>query len=296
MSVNVQSAPTPLELVAQGLRLRVWDHGGDGLPVVLFVHGYLDTGRSFDAIARALAGQARCLALDLRGHGDSDRVGAGGSYHLLDHVKDLALVTTALHERGLGIDLLVGHSMGGNVCFLFAGADPASVPRLLLVDNCGGPAEESDEVPSRLHELVASVRSKKAAFQPAPSLEEALARLRGMNPGLTEAGARRMLEPVMRPRADGRLDFPFDAGLRGPTPVRWPEAAWLALAARLTMPVVVVRATDGYVSADAPTPERLAAMKSARMIEVTGGHHLHVDQPTSIADVVCDLLAAAIAG
>ena len=35
-------------VTAQGLTLRLWDHEGDG-PVALFVHGYLDTGRSFDA-------------------------------------------------------------------------------------------------------------------------------------------------------------------------------------------------------------------------------------------------------
>src|SRR4051812_12935645 len=117
--------PVPRVVEANGLKLRLWDHARAG-PVVLFVHGYLDTGRSFDAVADALV-HVRCLALDMRGHGQSDRVGPGGSYHLLDHLKDLAVVLDTLEKKGERVDALVAHSMGGNVAYLLAGAAPALV-------------------------------------------------------------------------------------------------------------------------------------------------------------------------
>ena len=88
------ASPVARVVEANGLKLRLWDHARSG-PIVLFVHGYLDTGRSFDAVADDLA-EFRVLALDLRGHGQSERVGAGGSYHLLDHLKDLAVVLDTL--------------------------------------------------------------------------------------------------------------------------------------------------------------------------------------------------------
>jgi pimeloyl-ACP methyl ester carboxylesterase len=74
------------DVMVQGLRLRLWDHAPahHDLPKVLCIHGALDTGRSFDAVAGAVGDRARVIAVDLRGHGGSDVVGPGGSYHLLD--------------------------------------------------------------------------------------------------------------------------------------------------------------------------------------------------------------------
>ena len=70
--------PTPQNLhLAGGMCLRIWDFGGDG-PVTLALHGFLDTGRSFAGVAQHWGPTQRILALDWRGHGESDRVGKGG--------------------------------------------------------------------------------------------------------------------------------------------------------------------------------------------------------------------------
>jgi pimeloyl-ACP methyl ester carboxylesterase len=271
------------------LRLRLWDHGGAG-PRVLFVHGFLDTGRSFDAVARELMGTARCLCLDLRGHGESDRAGPGGSYHLLDHVKDVSLVLRKLAERGESPALLVGHSMGGNVALMLAGTLADDVPPVLLLDALGPPAEDPEDQPDRLARLLASLERDKP-FSTFASLDDALDRLQTYNPGLTREGARRMAAPVLRETEDGRLAFPFDARLRGPTPVRYPEAMWSALCARVTRPVRVLRAENGYVPDGEPATTRLAAMPDAQLTTLPGvGHHLHVDAPAAVADAVRALL------
>lgn len=281
--------PVPRTIESQGLKLRLWDHGRPG-PVVLFVHGYLDTGRSFDAVAAELP-DMRCLALDLRGHGQSDRVGAGGSYHLLDHMKDLAIVLSALAKKGEAVEVLVAHSMGGNVAYLLAGAMPSLVKRLLLVDTCGAPPEEPEEVPGRLEELMKSVLAEKRPFSSVASLTEAAEKIRAQNPGLSPLGAERMVKHAMVDDGHGRLAFPLDPKLRGPSPVRWPEAAWLALAARMTMPVRVLRAADGYVPEGETTERRLATMRRAAMKTIAGGHHLHVEAPAEVVVVVCEIMS-----
>ena len=284
-------------LVVQGLRLRVWDHGGEGLPRALFVHGYLDTGRSFDAVAHELRDEVHCLALDWRGHGQSDRVGAGGSYHLLDHLKDLSFVLHLLTEQSLGIDVLVAHSMGGNIALLLAGATPAAVPALVLVDSLGAPPEDPAEQPARIAEVLSSLHAKKRAFSPVPSIEAARDRLRAMNAGLSEAAALRMVEHALVPRSDGGFDFPFDPQLRGPTPVRWAEETWLEVCRRAVMPVVLLRAADGYLpggnnehNLGDPFFARLTTLRRGRCIHVAGGHHLHVERPDAIAQSVRDLI------
>lgn len=279
------ASPVPRVVEANGLKLRLWDHARSG-HVALFVHGYLDTGRSFDAVADELL-EMRCLALDMRGHGQSERVGGGGSYHLLDHMKDLAVVVNTLEKRGEAVDVLVAHSMGGNVAFLLAGAMPALVKRLVLVDTVGPPPEDPEEAPARLEELVKSVLADKRAFASVASIDDAAEKIMQQNNGLSKDGALRMVRHVMVAGDDGRsLQFPFDPRLRGPSPVRWPEAMWLATAKRMTMPVVVVRATNGYVPDGSTTDARVAAMKHGRVRTVDGGHHLHVEHPRDLAAAV----------
>lgn len=282
------TSPVARDVYARALRLRLWDHGGEG-PVALFLHGYLDTGRSFDAVAAALRGQARVLCLDWRGHGQSDEVGAGGSYHLLDHLKDLASVVEALKSTGEAPEIVVAHSMGGNIALLFAGALPEETRRLLLVDALGAPAEAPEEQPERLASVLRAV-AKVRPFQAFSTVDEAVSRLRSMNPGLSERGARRMAEPALRRGDDGLLRFPFDPRLRGPTPVRWPEEMWLSLCRRVKARVRVLRAEHGYLPDDEIMAGRIRAL-SAELEEVPAApHHLHVERPDVLARAVRALL------
>jgi pimeloyl-ACP methyl ester carboxylesterase len=281
-------APVARVVEANGLKLRLWDHeraaSSPSLPVALFVHGYLDTGRSFDAVCDELT-DVHCLALDMRGHGQSDRVGGGGSYHLLDHLKDLAIVVSEVKP-----DVLVAHSMGGNIAFLLAGSTPSLVNRLLLVDTCGPPPEDPEDAPARLAELVQSVLAPKKPFSTVASVDEAADKIAQQNVGLSREGAMHMVRHVMVER-DGRLEFPFDPKLRGPSPIRWPEPMWRAMSKRMTMPVLVLRASDGYVPEGETTDGRLSEMRQAKMRTLSGPHHLHVDRPHDVAVAVRELLA-----
>jgi pimeloyl-ACP methyl ester carboxylesterase len=288
--------PTPRSINVADLVLRVWDHGGGG-PAVLFAHGYLDTGRSFDAIADALGDDARVLAIDFRGHGDSDVGGPGGSLHLLDHAKDLSEAIVTVEQALLDGDRLaavVGHSMGGNLSLLVAGSIPERVQRLLLLDSMGAPSEQPEDQPERIANLLRS-HGRDKPFSTFATLDDAMDRLQQYNHGLTRQGARRMAEPALRPDPEdpSRLRFPFDARLRGPTPVRWPEAMWRSLCARITAKVRVLRAEQGYVPEGEPVSSRLAAMRDVTMRTVPNvSHHLHVDAPDEVADEVRALIGS----
>jgi pimeloyl-ACP methyl ester carboxylesterase len=286
------SKPHATTVEAQGLALRVWDHGAPSPSArrVLFVHGYLDTGRSFDTVcAHVRDADIHALALDLRGHGQSDRVGAGGSYHLLDHVKDLAIVL-----RALAVDTLVGHSMGGNIALLTIGARPSLVKRVVFVDAIGAPPEDAADQADRVGELIDSVLEPKRPFSSVASVPEAAAKIQAQNAGLSNEAALRMVRDVMVPAsgasAEGALAFPFDPRLRGPSPVRWAEPMWLALCARIAaanVAATLVRASDGYVVEGETTDARVAAMKATTHV-LAGPHHLHVEKPLELARIIAD--------
>ena len=94
--------PTSHVYFSQRLRLHYVDWGNTGAEPVLLVHGGRDHCRSWDWVARALQEKYHVIAVDLRGHGDSEWM-RGGTYTTTDYVYDIAQLTTTaeLSQSGL---------------------------------------------------------------------------------------------------------------------------------------------------------------------------------------------------
>ena len=112
--------------------LAVDDGGSGGLPVV-FVHSLAGNSTHWSKQLEHLRRTRRAVALDLRGHGRSERP-RNGDYTIAGMAGDVAAVVDTL---GLDKFVLVGHSMGGGVALEYAGAHPDRVAGLVLVDPIG---------------------------------------------------------------------------------------------------------------------------------------------------------------
>jgi pimeloyl-ACP methyl ester carboxylesterase len=100
---------------------------GDGDTLVVFVHGVLDRGRSFDRVAECLADECRMLTYDRRGYGSA--VDAPGAPVDIDgHVDDLLDV---LDGRNV---VVVGHSFGGVTALGAALRAPELVDAVVLYE------------------------------------------------------------------------------------------------------------------------------------------------------------------
>ena len=123
-----------------GLRLhyRTWgDADQSGLDIVL-VHGLSSASHIWDLVAPQLAEAHRVLAVDQRGHGESDQPESG--YDFPSIVSDLHGVLSAANVRLPA--LLVGHSWGASVVVRYAAEHPSAVAGLALVDGgIGSPGE-----------------------------------------------------------------------------------------------------------------------------------------------------------
>jgi 2-succinyl-6-hydroxy-2,4-cyclohexadiene-1-carboxylate synthase len=96
---------------------------------LLLLHGFTQTGRGWDEVARHLAGERyRPLAPDLRGHG------AAASRRPIDFDACVADVARLGGERFA----LAGYSMGGRLALHVALAHPARVSRLVLISTTAG--------------------------------------------------------------------------------------------------------------------------------------------------------------
>ena len=114
---------------SDGLRLHLLRWSEEGVPMLL-VHGFGNEAHIWDDFAPAVAPHYQVLALDQRGHGDSDWAGEGG-YEYDHYLADLEAVV-----EGLGFErlVLVGHSLGGRVSMRYAGRHPDRMAGLVIVD------------------------------------------------------------------------------------------------------------------------------------------------------------------
>lgn len=110
-----------------GHRLYLEDAGGSG-PCVLFSHGFLLDHTIWARQVAGLAGAARRVAYDERGHGMSDCHGA----YAFDDLADDAIAL--LDDLGIERAILAGHSQGGWLSMSAALRHPDRVAGLVLVD------------------------------------------------------------------------------------------------------------------------------------------------------------------
>lgn len=164
----VQSPPVAggldLDLPGRGVRLRATRWPGSGTPVLL-LHGLASTRRFWDLVVPGLAGLP-VLALDQRGHGDSDR--PEGPY---DGSTIVADALTALDAVGLSRVVVVGHSWGAWSALRLAAAAPSRVLAVVAVDGGVG----------RLRDVAATREQARAALEPpreALAVEQLRERLR----------------------------------------------------------------------------------------------------------------------
>lgn len=121
-----------VDLPGSGVRLRATRWAGEGVPVLL-LHGLASSRRFWDLVVPDLVGGRGAgrpvLALDQRGHGDSER--PDGPY---DGATVVADALTALDAVGLSRVVVVGHSWGASTALRLAATAPERVLAVVGVD------------------------------------------------------------------------------------------------------------------------------------------------------------------
>jgi pimeloyl-ACP methyl ester carboxylesterase len=262
--------------------LRAGDPQG---PKLLALHGWLDNAASFEPLFDALAA-FDVVALDLPGHGASSHRLEGYDYVYVDWLHDVLDVLDALDWPRAH---LLGHSMGATIASTLAAAAPERVEKLALIEGLGPLGGSAESAGTRLREAVAARRALDARRdrpeRVIPSVAAALtARL--MATPMRAEDAERIVRRNLRD-VPGGYAWRSDARLRLPSSTRLPEPAIRAILASIEAPTLLVAASPAppYFP---PTmrAERAACVRDLRIVEIDGGHHLHMER----ADVVGPLL------
>ena len=266
----------------RGLQHCVHRWGEAGGPLVVWLHGWMDTGATFQLTADHLPGHWDLLAPDWRGFGDSAPAPEG--YWFPDYLADLdALLNHYAGDRPVH---LAGHSMGGNAACLYAGVRPERVSRLVSVEGFGLSAIEPGEAPRRYRDWLLALAEppRQRRF---PDVETLAAQLCERSPGLAPASARFIARCWTRPDREGVV-LRGDPRHRRPNPVlyRLPEA--MACWRRISAPVLWIRGSDsryaGALARQPDWPQRLACFGDLRQTQVGGsGHGVHHERPAELA-------------
>ncbi|APR78985.1 Putative hydrolase [Minicystis rosea] len=268
-----------------GLRLCVHRHRDpdavpSGLTIVL-LHGVLDAGVTWDMVAPTLARAGHdVVAPDLRGFGQSDHIGAGGYYHFPDYVADVAELVDALAPRRLAI---VGHSMGGTVAALYAGAHPDRVERLALLEGLGPMATEPNVAVDRMQAWLRTLREVPRTPKVLSSLQEAVERLCLHHPRIPRDIIESRAKLLTRTDDTGRLIWAYDPLHRTTSPTPFSLDSFKEFLRRIDCPTLVVG--GGPVGWHPPDEaQRIACLKQATTVEIpTAGHMMHWTEPHALA-------------
>jgi pimeloyl-ACP methyl ester carboxylesterase len=252
---------------ADGNALTGVDYGGIGKPPVLLIHGGAAHARWWDFVAPALVNSHHVIALDQRGHGDSEWTREWG-YGTRHYVADLNAVISAW---GLGAPILVGHSMGGHNVMCYAGLHCETLRGMVVIDS---PPSYPDHAVAMLREL---------AEKPARRFDSQVEAIAGFRTIPSDTVATRevldhVAEHSFRLASDGKWEYKSDRR----TMMREPMKAWEGLA-RIKCPALFLKAETSVLKAG--LAERMVAAMPHGRLEVVPNSHHHVllDNPVGLA-------------
>lgn len=259
-----------------GLAFHFLDWGTASRPRVLLLHGGAQTAHSWDEVAPDLAHDHHVLALDQRGHGDTDWA-PGGRYRREDFVAD---VRAFLDDRGWPDATIVGLSMGGINTIAFGAAHPERARAVVVVD----------VAPTVAPAGVTAIRAQLAVRDFA-TFDEAVEKALAFNPRRTRENVTARLGHALRRGADGRWTYKFDPAIGGGGVEQDFEQLWMQVHA-LRCPTLLVRGAESPILA-AETAARFAReLPGAAVAEVPrAGHSVMGDNPAGFLAAVRPFLA-----
>lgn len=285
MSATPEPEEIAIETPALRLAARVWGPP-DGVPC-LALHGWLDNAASFDGLAPLLPG-LRLVCLDLPGHGRSDHLPPAQPYAFIDTVAQVHAATLAL---GWTRYCLVGHSLGAAVSAMLAGAVPDRVQCLALLEGLGPLTEDPKHAAERLRKALDEEERKHGKAAPVYATPgEAVRRLEASMSRLSPAAAQTLAARGLR-EVEGGVTWRSDPRLRLPSRLRMTEEQVLTFLGAIACPVLLVRASQGFPFAPKAESARVAALRDVKVVELPGGHHLHLDTPEPVAAEIRGLFA-----
>lgn len=292
LAVRPARSPRSAYVRANGIRLHYLDWGGDGPPLLLLA-GMGCSVHIFDRFARRFLDRFHVLALDRRGHGDSDCPESG--YDAETFTEDLLRFLDAVRVERVN---LAGHSMGHIKLCQMGGQHPERVLKLVFLDAAYDNASPDAQALMQRNPLPGMIPAWPA--DDLHSFEEYAAVVRRRYPALDAVWGAPMetqLQHTVRTTPEGRvvdrMPDPVAAAIQATFAGYTPQYAALRMP---VLSIVCLRDGTDYLSSEYMTEQQKArvleyfsadllpqvhrsierfrrAVPHARILEIPGGHH-----------------------
>ncbi len=276
-----EAVPQDRFVTANGLRFHYLEWGEPGKPDMLLLHGFAQTCHSWDFVALSLCDRFRVIALDQRGHGDSEWA-ADGDYSPETQQEDLHAIVESI---GLEDFVLMGLSMGGRNSFTYAANHPEKIRALVVVDS----APETERAGT------SRIRRFASQDDELDSVDAFVERVMAYNHRRDPQQVRGSIMHNLKQLPSGKWTWKYDRRLRSPdrNMGRDPQTAqrlW-GYVESLRCPTLVVRGGESDVLAMDTASSMHERIPNGRLTTVEkAGHLVPGDNPSGFEKAVMEFL------
>lgn len=273
---------TTLSIPGFNIACKIW--GNPKNPPILALHGWLDNANSFNYLAPYLEKDFYLIAIDLPGHGHSSHLPAGCYYHFTDALFTLVEILDALHLNKVH---LLGHSMGACLASLFGGIAPQRLLSLGLIEGLGPFSAPGSSACTQLAQYMSYLSpAQKPPAKGYPD-EDTAAQIRATKGYVSLDIAKTLTERGLH-QENGRFQWRHDKRLTTPTPLRLTEEQVLSCLTQISVPTSLIWASKGFSFDSDLMQARVKAIEGLKLFHLDGGHHIHMEQAETVAQVLTD--------
>ncbi len=269
-------------IVLRHQRFHFLEWGAPDAPPIVLLHGGHQSAHSWDLVSLHLADRYRVLALDQRGHGDSEWA-RDGSYSNNEMAQDAEAFVEAL---GLENPIVMGHSMGGRNSLRLAMRDPSRPKAMVIVDV--GP-----EVSDRGRKVISAFVKANEEFD---DLEHFVRNVRRYDPYRSREHIERTVKYNMLCRVDGKYvskcdGLPRRANLHEANAE--PDAITFGDVAAFDFPVLILRGEKSNILTPDGAERFRDALPKGQLVTVSEcGHNVHSQNTLGFIEVLGTFLGS----
>jgi pimeloyl-ACP methyl ester carboxylesterase len=271
ISLFQSQQPPDRFVTVNGLRIHYLEWGTPDKQPLIMLHGIGRVAHTFDHIAPHFASRYHVMAVDMRGHGDSEW-DPKGAYLVEDYVKDIEAMAQQLRLRNI---VIWGNSTGGRVAQVFSGLHPELVAAVISEDvGPERPREIADGMVARLRQ-----EDEKGWA----SEDELLAQQKAGSPRTGEDILRAYVHYGSKKRPDGRIIWKRDPGIGNGFV---PTELW-RFVRQIKSPIIYVIGGRSNIVPATTQDELRKVLPQAEIVTIPGvGHYPSEENPSDFLAIV----------
>lgn len=272
-------------LVIRGVDYCINEWGDPKAPLLVYLHGWADTGSTFQFVVDELTAEWRVVAPDWRGFGRSRCECT--SYWFPDYIADLHELLNIYSSQDPV--RLVGHSMGANVGSLYAGTMPERVRAFVNIEGFGLPDSDPDDAPGRYRSWIEGA-ADGPDFSRYADLHALACRIKKRHPAMASSEAAFVAREWASEGDDGVTRLRADPRHKLPNPILYRRAEAEACCRAVTAKtLLVVGANSSFADHLGGAATRM--FPGCEHVAIDGaGHMLHFEAPGALAGAIEDFL------